>query len=252
LPPLNLPDEVLPNILSVVAARGAQNRQNSGPYWDAALRYDVAEVFGATIQSVDLHDAPLPKTVLPPEADVQDFINDILSTPERVMVHEQLELALRITRNNLLGAVNLCWIGTRFMARGADQRAYPGIAMNPDIVRGWNGELAQFKIDDYHGLTDAPGDNYYFWTHAFGAMAFSRKGLDARLAQAAFSRGTEIMAWTRKYLARRQPNITSHEPASTLGRQAGLMLARLALAPAADELAPDMIGNCIQAAHSVG
>lgn len=224
-PPFNVTEEVLPNILSVIRARNVDTRLSFRPYWNSQLRYNPAEVFGAAIQSVDLHDAPLPKTVLPPEDDVRSFIQTVEREPTKTAVDRQLDIALDIADADLLGAVNVCWIATRFMARGADQRAYPGIAMSADILRGWNDQLAQFELS-HTAKNDGPGDNYYFWTHVFGAMAFSERSVQARLGQTAFSRGTEIMKFVRKYIAREQPNITAHQPASNIGRQVGLVLAR--------------------------
>ncbi len=114
------------------------------------------------------------------------------------------------------------------MARGADQRAYPDIFIDADGIRNWNTQLAQFETYNNSGQNDAPGDNYYFWTHVFAAMAFSNRGPQERLAQLAFSRGTQIMAFVRKNLASgNQPNITAHQPASAIGRQIGLALANL-------------------------
>lgn len=109
------------------------------------------------------------------------------------------------------------------MARGADQRAYPDIPINVDDIYDWNNQIAQFETFDNSGLNDAPGDNYYFWTHAFAAMAFTNERAQAQLA---FSRGTQIMAFVRKNIAKGdQPNVTSHDPASIIGRQIGLALA---------------------------
>ena len=225
LPPLNITDQVLPRLASVATRHSADNRATK-PYWDDNLQYDPIEVLGATVQSVDLHDAPLPHTVFPPEADVQLFIDAVKGRPHRVGVDEQLDIALDVTEGNLLGALNICWISNRFMARGADQRLYPTIPMHEELLRDWNHQVAQFETDGKSGKNDGPGDNYYFWTHAFAAMAFSRRGLQASLAQAAFSRGTRIMEFVRKNISTGdQPNITAHEPASTLGRQAGLFFA---------------------------
>jgi hypothetical protein len=226
--PLNTEDEILPSVVGVVKERAVQLPIVHRPYWNRDIPYNSAEAFGAAIQSFDLHDASLPRSVLPPEDDVAQFIKGIEDLPHRVKIHEQLALALDITGNDLLGAVNVCWIATRFMARGADQRAYPGIYMDGDTIRDWNSQLAQFETYNNSGKNDAPGDNYYFWTHVFGAMVFHRRGYQAKLAQTAFSRGTQIMEFVRKHISTgNQPNITAHQPASALGRQIGLTLAQL-------------------------
>jgi hypothetical protein len=227
LMPLNVEEEILPSIVDMVHERDIAPGFSHRPYWNPAVAYNSAEVFGATVQSFDLHDAPLPVTVLPPEEDVATFIDDIKAKPHKVKVDEQLAVALDITGDDLLGAVNLCWIATRFMARGADQRAYPNIPIDEDALRDWNGQLAQFKTYNNSGKNDGPGDTYYFWTHAFAAIAFANRGVQAKLAQAAFSRGTEIMAFVRKNISiGNQPNITAHDPASSIGRKVGITLAR--------------------------
>lgn len=239
-PPFNVADEVLPSFLHLLEERQTETDLSYYPYWEPRLRYDAAEVFGATIQSVDLHDAPLPKTVLPPEKDVSDFIGAIKDGSERVKLDQQFNVALDITNDNLVGATNLCWIAVRFMARGADQRAYPNIPMNERELRQWNGHLAQFEIPGTD-KNDGPGDNYYFWTHVFGAIAFSDHGVKAKLAQVAFSRGTEIMEFVRKNIARKQPNITAHQPASSVGRQVGLALTKLSTAPVETSMATETV-----------
>jgi len=225
--PLNVEAEMLSGIMRIAQERDLGTGLSFEPYWSESLRYNPIEVLGATIQSVDLHDAPLPKTVLPPEEDVSTFINGIKGLPEKATIVRQFELALDITGNNLLGAANLAWISTRFMARGADRRAYPNIHVDGAAIRDWNDRLAQFETYNNSGKNDAPGDTYYFWTHMFGAMAFSDHGIEAKIGQLAFSRGTQIMAFVRKHIARKQPNITAHQPASALGRQLGLALSSL-------------------------
>lgn len=220
--PLNIEDEILPSFMDTICERAIEPNFSYRPYWNKAVEYDSAEVFGATVQSLDLHDAPLPRTVLPPEKDVARFIAGVKAAPHKVKLNEQLNIALDITGNDLLGATNLCWIATRFMARGADQRAYPNIFVDADVIRDWNSQLAQFETYNDSGMNDGPGDNYYFWTHVFAAMAFNKRGIQAKIAQAAFSKGTQIMAFVRKSIAKgNQPNITAHDPASSLGREIG-------------------------------
>lgn len=141
---------------------------------------------------------------------------------------EQFIIALSITNGNILGAANLCWISTRLMARGADQRIYPSIVINEMELRQWNEKVARFETREISGKSDGPGDNYYFWTHAFTTMIFSLGGVRAKAAQLAFSKGTKIMMFARNYIARKQPNMTSHEPASSLGRKFGLAIVELA------------------------
>ena len=224
--PLNVEAEILPSFIDTIRARHIRFTRERRPYWNRTIEYNSAEVFGTTVQSLDLHDAPLPRTVLPPEPDIACFIDGIKATSHKVKLNEQLSLALDITNNDLLGALNVCWIGTRFMARGADQRAYPNLPVDAETIRDWNSQVAQFETYNNSGLNDGPGDNYYFWTHAFAAMAFTNRGYQAKMAQIAFSKGTQIMAFVRKNIAKgNQPNITAHDPASILGREIGLALA---------------------------
>ena len=64
--PLNTEDEILPSFLELLRSRNIRARLPHYPYWNEGITYNSAEVFGATIQSLDLHDAPLPRTVLRP------------------------------------------------------------------------------------------------------------------------------------------------------------------------------------------
>jgi hypothetical protein len=158
---------------------------------------------------------------------VAAFISAVKISSTKMKVADQLTAALDITNNDLLGAVNLCWSATRFMARGADQRAYPHIAMNVQELRDWNKRVAQFETHTGSGKNDGPGDNYYFWTHAFGAIIFSQRRIGPALAQVALSKGTQIMAYVRKNIASEHPTISEHQPASELGRAVGLTIASL-------------------------
>lgn len=223
--PLNTEFEVLSEVDSLLESKNTPREITRSPYWDKSKRYSISEVFGGTIQSFDLHDEVLPATILPPEEDIRTFIETVKTIPHRVRVSEQLAVALDLSGNDIMGAVNICWIANRFMARGADTRAYPNIPIDGALIYDWNDQIAQFKTFNDSGKNDGPGDNYYFWTHAFGAIAFSERSLQAGLAQIAFSRGTQIMAFVRKNIATgNQPNITAHEPASTIGRDLGLMI----------------------------
>lgn len=236
--PLNTEEETLAGFMDEVRKRGIQPGLSFRPYWNPDLRYDPAEVFGAGVQSLDLHDAPLPRTVLPPEDDVARFIDNIKAAPYPVRLTEQFATALNIAGDDLMGAANLAWIGNRVMARGADQRAYPNIYVDASTVKGWNEEVAQFETYSNSGKNEAPGDNYYFWTHVFGAMAFSRPRIKEKLAQFAFSHGTEIMAFVRKSFSfdHKQPNISEHQPASDMGHAIGLALASPDLAIVSNQI----------------
>jgi hypothetical protein len=195
------------------------------PYWDMELSYDKGAFFAAAIQSFDLHDGPVPQAVIPPQADVAKFIEQVQEQPDRVRLHQQLGIALDICNDNLLGAVNICWIATRFMARGAEQRVFPDIPIDASIMRDWNNQIAQFETFDGSKENDAPGDTYYFWTQAFAAMLYTTKKPGDVLARAAFQHGLKVMAYVRKSAKGDNPMLSPHEPASTLGRETGKALA---------------------------
>jgi hypothetical protein len=222
--PLNTEGLIMSGIVQILRERDIQAPYPIRPYWNPSQRYNPFEVFGATIQCLDQHDAPLPDTVLPPEKDVLSFIKSVHDKPGKTTIPEQFSILLDITSNDISGAANLGWIANRFMARAADQRAYPNIAVSAETIRSWNQRVAQFETYDGSDTNDGPGDNYYFWTHVFGAMVYSQKGVREALAQTAFRHGTQIMMFVRKNIAKK-PNITSHHSASHIGREIGLALA---------------------------
>lgn len=226
--PLNVEDELLSGCIKVLRRRHIDPTISYSPYWNRGIEYNEVEVFGTAIQILDLHDAPLPTTVLPPEEDVQTFIDAVKAFPGKAKIPDQLAIALAITKNNLIGAANLCWIATRCMARGAEQRAYPNISMTIEDIRSWNDEVAQFETYTNSGQNEGPGDTYYFWTHVFCAMVFSKRNIRSKVAQAVFGRGTEIMVFAKKKIARTElPVVTDHKEASELGRAIGLVFANL-------------------------
>lgn len=149
-----------------------------------------------------------------------------LSPQQKAAIDQQLEMQLDITNNNLIGATNIGWIASRIMARAADKRAYPSIRMGEDEIRTWNTHVAQFETYDDAGVSDGPGDTYYFWTHVFAALIYSNKGMETEVMKQAFKNGTDVMMFVRKHIAHK-PNITSHHPASSLGKEIGLALANL-------------------------
>lgn len=226
--PLNVEHEIFSDFVAIARQRQIGRNFSRRPYWDQSLDYKPGELLGATIQEFDLHDAPLPHSVLPPAADVSRFIDMITEAPYKAKVADQLKTALDITQDDLLGAINICWIATRFMARGSDQRAYPNIAMSEEALRQWSTKIAQFETYDSSEKNDGPGDAYYFWTHAFAAIALDQRSLQAKVGQAVFSKGTAIMLFVRENFSKgKLSNISSHEPASTIGRNIGLALTRM-------------------------
>lgn len=219
--------KILPELLATIEEMGIKPTLPRYPYWDSDMRYSLLEVFGAIIQFTDSHRAPLQRSVFPPQQDVETFIASIKAIPYPATLSEQFITALSITNGSILGAANLCWISTRLMARGADRRVYPAVVVSETELRQWNEQVARFEAHEDSGKNDGPGDNYYFWTHAFATMIFSSDGVGAKAALLAISKGTRIMTFVRNYIARKQPNMTTHEPASSLGRKFGLAVVAL-------------------------
>ena len=224
-------EEICEELVSVLEARKVEFAISNNIYWDTGQRYAFLRFFGAMVQFTDSHKASLPKHTFPPQADVCRFISIATTAPNPVNLAMQLEIALEITRNNLLGAIHLLWITTRFLARGADRRAYPDLPMNPTVLRKWNQQIPRFNVKESSGRNDGPGDTYYFWTQVFATILFSVDGFRAIFARFFFKHGTKIMTFVRNQVARKQPNMTTHEPASSLGIEFGLLLVTRASTP---------------------
>jgi hypothetical protein len=196
------------------------------PYWDSRSRYKMLDVVGGTIQFIDDHSSPLPQTVLPPEKDVRKYINTILESPQKLTVSEQFEKLLEITDNNIVGAANLGFIASRFMARASDFRAYQGIDIQPQDMDRWNAKIAQFATDDGSKTSDGPGDTYYFWTYVFALSvneAFGSKTAK-KLAVPLFNQGTEFMIKFKNTFTNEPPS-THHREATYMGRRVGELFA---------------------------
>ena len=221
--------EEIPNsLMGLIKERGIRLKAlPSNPYWQMDKHYSLLEVFGTLIQFTDSNQTPLPKSVFPSEQDVEKFIASVKSTTGPVTLRDQLTIALDITSNDILGAINLCWISMRLMARGADQRAYPNVFVDEAELRRWNQQISRFELIGESEKNDGPGDNYYFWTSVFAIIAFSSGGFMGKVAQLIFARGTKIMTFVRNRIARKKPNMTTHEPASSLGIKVGHMLLSL-------------------------
>lgn len=194
------------------------------------------EVFGTSVQFIDQHDAPLPKTTLPPAKDVEAFINGILQQEGPVTVDKQFELLLDITGNSVIGAANVGMLATRYMSRFSDIRAYPhlnigGTVITPDtddevvsgVMREWNTRMARFETDN-SGRNDGTGDQYYFWTHFFAACVSDSERMKGKVFQKTFEKGNEIMIFAKDKIAKRGGVVSSHFEASLIGRNIGLAL----------------------------
>ncbi|OGK46944.1 hypothetical protein A3B46_03450 [Candidatus Roizmanbacteria bacterium RIFCSPLOWO2_01_FULL_39_19] len=111
------------------------------------------------------------------------------------------------------------------MARGYDSRAYPEIPLSIGDLRRWDSAVAQFEAKDPN-KSDGPGDTYYFWTHCYVALITSlSKNFSAKAIRLLFSQGIPIMRVVRKLVG--DEMVTTHKEASTMGRKAGFMLAKL-------------------------
>jgi len=212
----NVPGDVVVGVTAL--ARSAAHGPH--PYWMPRSRYDIVEVIGTAIELLDQHDGALPVRVLPPEQDVRCFIDEVGRHRRAVDVVTQLEIALPIASGELLGAVNLCWISTRLMARGCDDhRAYPGVAVSPEDLARWNRSVAGFVVPGpaNNWTSDASGDTYYFWTHVLIELLCHDRGWPGARVSAVFAQGTAIMRFVRGVIVGQQI-VSDHREASHLGR----------------------------------
>lgn len=200
------------------------------------------EVFGTSIQFIDQHKAPLPKTTLPPSRDVEAFINAVLQNPGPVTIDRQFELLLDITGNNIVGAANLGMLATRLMSRFSDQRAYPSINIDGKLIsyktttdqeielvmRRWYQKAARFETyNDVLNRNDGSGDQYYFWTHFFAACVADSEKTSGKFFQEAFEKGNDVMIFVKDKIAKRGGTVSSHYEASLLGRHIGLAISTI-------------------------
>ncbi len=195
------------------------------PYWNKNITYNQINLFGYIIQVADYHSASIPEDVLPPEYDVNRFIEKISNYDDIVTVPKQFEILMDITNNDLLGALHLGFVSTRIMARGLDTRAYPNITVTESDMVIWSKKIAQFEVFNNH-CSDSPGDTYYFWTHMFAAVFYGLNRSNRRLYKTAFAHGTEIMKFFRKVIAD-TPITADHIEASYIGRRIGLLIVDL-------------------------
>lgn len=226
--PLNTEEAVLGDFVNI-----ALKDRNSGqfdytkPYWLSGEQYNPYELFYGSIQFVDDHNEPLPTTILPPEKDVETYIQRVISSQGKMSLSSQLKLSMEVTKNNIVGATNLCFVASRLLARGSDLRAYPNLKVKPVDLAVWNNHISQFETYDGKDTCDGPGDTYYFWTHFFVALVCGFVG-DVRFSvmQNAFANGTDLMLLVRNQLVG-QPTVSSHKEASEIGINVGLAIADL-------------------------
>jgi len=221
--PFNTEDQVLDGFTRVVddADLGPGPRT---PYWAPGQRYLGGEVIGSAIELLDQHDLALPTSVLPPADDVGQLADAVLSRACRSTIVDQLHMAVEITDHHLTGALNLCWITTRFMARGADQRAYPTVPIDLARIQRWSHAIAPFPSAD-DGPNDAAGDTYYFWTTAFLAALYAHRNISGAAWLRLLEHGPSLMGFVRGSIVG-QPVTADHTKAAAMGVHAGTLVAR--------------------------
>ena len=236
--PMNRELDLYDKFLSILKTRQIViPAQDRNPYWAPNSPYNVMEIVGTCAQFTDHHGSPLPKTTLPPSQDVEAFINKVLQEPDITTVDRQFDLLLDVTNNHVIGAANLGMVATRYISRFGDFRAYPRLTIvgreytkdtSDDVLNDthalWNEKVSRFETYNNFNKNEGIGDEYYFWTHMFAAMALGDKGIQAKTMQELFSRGTELMIWAKYKVARRKGDILPHFEASRLGRAIGLSL----------------------------
>ncbi len=235
--PFNREEVLLQKFVSIAQQRNLNDSHDKrGRYWAEEKPYDLTEVFGTCVQFIDQHEAPLPRTTLPPSQDIERFINGVLIQDHPVTIDREFEMLLDITGDSLVGAANVGMLATRYMSRFSDIRAYPclnidGTTVTPhtddetisNIMRSWNAKVARFETYS-NGRNDGTGDQYYFWTHFFAACVADNESVKGKIFQKSFERGNEIMIFAKDRIAKRGGVVSSHYEASLLGRNIGLAL----------------------------
>lgn len=225
--PANVEEDTIGRVMQIAENRQLSNLSidYSTTYWDPGQKYRRLHILNGLSQYFNVYDFPLPLTVIPPEGDVKEYINRANSSERPLTIPQQLEAALDITGDNVVGAANVAFMASRQMGRSYDQRAYPGIRVYPQDHVSWNEKVAHFEVYDRSGRVDGIGDTYYFWSHAFAALALrALGGRSSEIFQIVLKHGTPLMRIVRTHIARRSTE-TPHEEASVLGRNLGLALA---------------------------
>lgn len=223
--PIETDDTILPEFSETISNRNIviNHSELTHPYWDKKLTYNPWHVFSGSIQFFDDHRETLPHSVLPPEKDVAKYMQSVLNSHGPLRLSEQFNVLLDIADNNIVGAANVGFIGSRIGARFADSRAYPGIYFGEEEARLWNQRVTQIEVFGENIKYDASGDTYYFWTHMFAAMSFASINTpESKLLSGSFRHGTNVMRAARNMAG--VPITTPHREASMLGRNIGLAL----------------------------
>jgi hypothetical protein len=220
-PPFNCERTMLDDLIMAISSTNKKATFEPELYWRRDKDYEPLPVFAVTIEFADCHRGPIPETTLPPEKDVQVYIDRVLSSREKLTVPKQMAILLELSQGNVVGAANIGFWGSRLLARGWDTRAFPGIKITPETVLESVNHLAPFETRNTEH-TDSPGDTYYFWTHFYATLAYHRLGdATSKFLDGLFSVGTPAMRFVRKYLAL-QPTVSRHEEASIMGRKMGI------------------------------
>ena len=221
---------IFPQMIDVIVRNARENESGRHltphPYWQNTSEYRLIEVFSTTIQFSDEHRENLSKSSLPPEQDVVAYTSAILAAKSEVGLPEQLQIALKITGGNLIGAANLLFIASRIYARDLDRRAYANITPNQQDIIRWDAQLVPFQTEGVN-IYDTAGDMYYFWTQFFIAvLSKSINKFKAASLRRIYQNGHQIMYTVKRKIAH-QKIISEHYEASRLGWAVGLEIAEL-------------------------
>lgn len=209
-------------------------------YWNKKP-YHPADIYTAAVELPDCYEGPLPITALPPAKDIEEFIRFVLGSNHKLTIPQQFEKLLDISGGNVLGAANLGMLGCRILARGWDDRFYPEISINPQVIFRATEHLAPFD-----GGADPLGDNYYYWTVFFATVVYGKlSGVTSKVIDKLFSVGAPMMKFIRRYIVGQSTLGPGLEP-SKLGRLMGLMVVKysdelIAQAQEPKDISPDCI-----------
>ncbi len=189
------------------------------------MKPKLIHLFTSAIQFLDPHDGRLPETALAPTDEVSRFIAGVLTSEHPTTVTDQFDIAMRITRGEIVSASGLAMIANRLMARESDRRAYPTLLVTPSDMASWNRHIARFRGADGKVEADGPGDTYYFWTQTFASLVFQMsKDPSKFILQPLFKHGIGLMQLAKKIGG--EPTVTKHQEAAKAGWEMGLHLGK--------------------------
>lgn len=118
----------------------------------------------------DQHDLPVDEQILVPDQ-ARVFVNEVIGKSDnlgrQITILEQLDIAMKLSGNQLLAALLIAHSGSRAIARGSETRA--GLVYEVDDLKKWQDCIAYFpQTEDGYG--DPPGDTYHFWGQAAAGL----------------------------------------------------------------------------------